>query len=206
MQFTRYPRRPARPYARVLAPTVAVIMLVGFGALGWLAAHVLTYDALGVSNLHAGHEYMRPVGEGGAGLAMLGFTLAVLVLVVARRPFVRWLRGSIRGPRRDLAYLLAALVPAASFLLVEMAEGATAGAGELVLLIGMPLQALLGMVVLWLVRELLEVIADVADWLDHGARYSVYTPVSLMASPLSIPMLRRCPMAASAPRRGPPRR
>lgn len=207
MRVATQPERHERaPIVRLLAPTIAAILLVGIGALGWLVAHVFTYDALGASSMHAGHEYMEPVGAGGAGLALVGIVLAVLALAVARRTFTSWLRGALHGEHRDMAFLLAALVPATSFFLVELAEGATAGAGEMVLLVGMPVQALLGMAVLWIVRELLFAIADVMGWFEQHARRSVHTPAVLAAPPLAIPMLRRCPMAASAPRRGPPRR
>jgi hypothetical protein len=189
-----------------MAPVAALVLLAGIGALGWLAAHVLTYDAIGASSLHSGHEYMRPIGEGGAGLALLGFALAVIALVVARRPFASWLRSSMQGDDGDVAYLLAALVPASSFFVVELAEGATSSAGELVLLVGMPLQALLGMAVLWLVRELLFTLADVVEWFVGDARRAVRTPLVLAAHRRAVPAIRRSPMAASAPRRGPPRR
>jgi hypothetical protein len=190
--------------ARV-APLAACLLFAGIGTLGWLAGHVVAYDAAGASHAHDGHAYMGDVVQVGSGILLLSVVLTVAGLALGRASFGTWVRATRTGDD-TLAWLGAAMLPATSFLVVEVVEGSAASAtGELVLLVGMPLQALLGMFALWLARELLGTIVEVADRLV--ARPHVRVDGRGALSPCVLVQAcarRRAPMASGAPRRGPP--
>jgi hypothetical protein len=191
------------PAARIAAPIAATLLFVGVGMLGWLAGHVATYGAVGVAHLHHAHGYMHAVGHSAAGLVAAALALTVLALVVGRRPFATWVR-STRDQDAYLAWVAAAMLPAATFFIVELIEGSVAATGNALLLVGMPLQALLGMLVLWCVRELLGVLVQVAEQLAASAQ-AWPAPCFAMLGPLPAQAPRRStPMASGAPRRGPP--
>lgn len=192
--------------ARLIAPAVVVALLVGMGMLGWLVGHVLTYDALGYAHLHADHSYMQPIRNGGIAVLASSFGLIALALVMARAGFVEWLRTTL-SLDGILPWVWAAGIPAASFLTVELVAGSVAMRGGSILTLGIPLQALIGVLVLWIVHELLGGVADLIDLIAADRRMRRRSSRSTFAgaiSVLAIPTPRMSPMATCAPRRGPP--
>jgi hypothetical protein len=183
---------------------IAIILLAGLGALGWLLGHVLTYDALGESSAHAGHAYMHPVEQGGSALATTGIVLAFLALLLARRPVVALVRRQLESGS-DVPWFLAAAIPMLTFLTVELAEGAVSTRGLAVLALGLPLQALLGILVLWLVRALLLVVVRVIEQLDTHRGVALATAIAIKPGiVLIVAMFSSRPMACNAARRAPP--
>lgn len=188
----------------IAAAIVAFFLLAGLGALGWLLGHVLTYDALGESSAHVGHAYMQPVEFGGSALATTGVALALLAFLFARGPVVALMRQQLHAGS-DVPWILAATIPMLTFLVVELAEGAVSSRGLAVLALGLPMQALLGLLVLWLVRELLAVVVEAVDSMDSSSSTLRAPTAGLVPVTVDIPGLATSrPMACNAARRAPP--
>src|SRR5690606_19944995 len=149
---------------RVAAAAVLATLFGGVGALGWLLGHVATYDATGHHHAHAEHGYMQPLEQGGAVVALVGVLLAVIAVTMGRQVVARWV-GRWRSSRSAMPWIAAAATPASTFLVVELVEGSIATRGVDLLAVGLPLQALIGLVVLALVRSLLTVLVHVAEHL-----------------------------------------
>jgi hypothetical protein len=191
---------------RIVASMVLGLLLAGVGTLGWLLGHIATYDTLAQSHAHAhaGHEYMAPVQHGGTGLALVGLFVAFVALLAGQGPLRRW-AAEWRTSRRRGPWIAASLLPASAFLVVEHAEGSIADRGIELLLVGVPLQMLLGVLALGIVRALLAVLVGVVDGLvaDRSPRG---TRASGVVTRHSRPTTRRRsrPMACNAALRAPP--
>lgn len=188
---------------RFAAPLVATLLVAGIGAVGWLVGHVLAYDALGRAHLHAGHAYMQPVEYGGAVFVFAAALVALVAITLARSAFIRWMRSALDRDQFPL-WVASAMLPATTYFAVELLQGSLTGGGDAVLLVGMPLQALIGMAVLWLVRELLDVIVEIAECVGGHVERAVRTPLVLAVTNVAHVPATVCPMATCAPRRGPP--
>jgi hypothetical protein len=189
---------------RCTAFAVLALLFGGVGALGWLLGHVLTYDATGHHHAHASHEYMRPVEQGGATIAIAGVVLAIVAVAFGRAAVARWVTHW-RATGSVLPWIAAAGTPVATFVLVELAEGSIAARGLDLLAVGIPLQALIGIAVLAIVRSLLTALVSVAERIAR-VRASAH-PRGAMRSArptVSSRPLRFAPMATNAALRAPP--
>lgn len=183
---------------RALALLALTPLLVGMGALGWLAAHVATYDALGRAGEHQHHAYMGPLQDGGGLLALLGLLIGVSTCLLARRSAAHWLCVHV-GTLGRSTWAFAAFVPAAAMVAVELLDGSLREQSPAVLVLGVLLQAPIGMLVRALVLAVVELVAPL------GVR-RVPRPaprVAMTASSVLLPPLAGV-MSACAPRRGPP--
>lgn len=187
----------------VPALVALVLLLAGVGGLGWLVAHVLTYDAMGQSHLHGTHGYMQPLELVGSAATVSGVLLVLLSLLVGRRALVDWVHNA-PGARGAAQWFVAAAVPALGFLAVEGMQGFTAT--PLLLVLGIPAQAIAGVLVLAAVRALVLLLAGVVELLVGSSprppRHSGTRSVAL--APVRIDLPRPRAMATNAARRGPP--
>jgi hypothetical protein len=107
----------------------------------------------------------------------------------------------------DLPWIAAAVVPAATFALVEYAEGSVTGHDLDLLAVGVPLQLAVGVAVLALVRALLGMLVRVAERIAERRTVPALRRVLRVARLESlVHPLRVSPMASNAALRGPPRR
>ncbi len=187
-----------------MAVAVLATVLGGVGALGWLVGHVLTYDATGHGHAHRSHGYMQPLQQAGSLVALAGIIVALLGIVVGRAAARRWIdRWEASGSR--LPWLLAAAAPASAFVSVEWIEGSLAARGPALLLVGVPLQALIGGGVLALVRVLLRTIVRVVERIAVAHRSALHLgPPSWIPAPACRSLDRMRPMAVNAALRAPP--
>ncbi len=189
-----------------LAAFAALAMLFGgVGVLGWLLGHVATYDATGHDHHHGSHGYLQPLQQGGALAAVVGITVALIVVALGRHAVARWV-DDWRHSGSALPWIGAAIVPAAAFLLVEHLEGSIAARGFDLLVIGMPLEAAIGVLVLALVRSLLTVLVLVVDRIAVARRLGplrTQRHAGHVRAVFHAP--RVAPMASNAALRAPPR-
>jgi hypothetical protein len=194
------------------SPPPSVAFALAFALLGWIAAHSIAYDLVGLLP----HDHREPHVHGYLGLLELsGGVGLVLAFGLALRAFFRygsfgeWLReGGVAGTRKQVA--LATALPAGIFVLVEHLERLAAGTGTLpppdLLAAGVLVQLFVGLACLALVRFSLRVAERVIRSL---ARRSTVRRNRRAASPsfegasFARPL---CPMADSAAGRAPPAR
>jgi hypothetical protein len=189
-----------------LAPLAATLLLVGSGMLGWLAAHIVTFNALGHAAAHMNHGYMAPIERVGITTMLVGIVMLCGLLLGARNAFTDgscpcpWLCSS--GP---IPWLAAACVPAVVFVVLDLVQGVFGMHGAALYVVGLPLQALVGAFLLWVVRELLQAIVRIAELLDAPTRFRA--PARALRLPGMVSTDAVCPsrpMACNAARRAPP--
>ena len=198
-------RSPHTRPERAAALAALVALCTGIGMLGWLAGHLVAYAATGDTHAHAGHGYMEPIQRIGGLLAVAGIVLAVAAVTVGRSTLRGWVLA-LHASRGLTPWLVAALAPTATFLIVELAEGSVLARGGELLLVGLPLQAGIGVLVLAVVRLLLDALVRVADHLA-GARPLRPAPHAPADSTPPGPVVRHrrvAPMAVNGALRAPP--
>lgn len=103
-----------------------------------------------------------------------------------------------------MPWLAAAATPAASFVLVEVVEGSSSSGFDL-FAVGVPLQAVIGLAVLAIVRSLFAVLVLVAERIAGALRRPRPRGSRRAARPIvHIPVRRVAPMASNAALRAPP--
>jgi hypothetical protein len=178
-----------------------VVFALGFCALGWLAGHCLAYVVTGGHAHHAGH------GAPHMGVYMSALPIpAIVALIVGfgalvRLAFVQGSLGATLGTRRQLA--LAAFVPAGLFVASELLQSALTAApapAPRLLVAGVLLQAVLGGLILLLVRLTVSAVelavGAVRGRHPRAARMLGRPPIPVLSSPVSL--LARC-LAGRAP-------
>ncbi len=138
---------------------------LGFAILGWSIGHDLAYALtapLDRAALEGAHGYVDAAMVGGQLATLLGFAL-VLRTILRRGTFGAWIRETGEGT------LLATAVgvPVAAFLALEFGERALAGVAVVpdtrLLLVGVLVQAVLGLLVLGIVRWSLRVASELVE-------------------------------------------
>ena len=138
----------------------SVVFTLAFVLLGWIASHSVAYALVGL--LPHGHDHHEPHIHGYLGvLKLAGGCGIVLAFALALRMFFEqgsfgeWLReGGIAGTSRQI--VLATVLPAAVFVVVEHLERLAAGTGTSpsarLLVVGVFVQLVVGLLCLGLVR------------------------------------------------------
>jgi hypothetical protein len=142
-----------------LIPPPSVVFALAFVLLGWIAGHSISYALVGLmphDDRHGWHihGYMEVLKLAGGGGLVLAFGLA-LRSFFRHGSFGEWLReGGIAGTRRQI--VLATVLPAAVFVLIEHLERLAAGTGTSppvrLLVVGVLVQLVVGLLCLALVR------------------------------------------------------
>lgn len=190
---------------RVAAWVALASLFGGVGVLGWLLGHAATYDATGRDHHHGSHAYMQPLQQGGALVAVVGIALALFSVALGRHALARWVERWHRSGSM-LPWLAAAVMPTAAFAVVEHLEGSIPARGLELLVIGLPLQAAIGLLVLVLVRSLLTVLVLVADRITGALRVGPWRGKLRAGHGCSrFHAPRVAPMASNAALRAPPR-
>lgn len=146
----------------VSAPSL--VFALAFIVLGWVASHSFAYAILDMLS-HGHHDepqvhgYMGPLKLAAGGGLLLAFVLSLRAFF-RHGSFGNWMhKGGVSGTRKQI--VLATVLPAFVFVLVEYLERFVAGAGTTpsvhLLVIGVYAQIVVGLLCLGLVRLTLRV-------------------------------------------------
>jgi hypothetical protein len=184
-----------RALRRVLLGANVGLLAIALAAFGWLAGHSLTYHVVGwvpTGRAEADmHAYLSAVADAGR----LGVSLALVALIcvgwrIAARD--RSVRATIRT--RAVGTLHIAL-PAAAYVAAEVLERVAAHTpawpGWPLLVVGIPVQALLGLGTWAAVRCLVRA-AEATGRILGRARPRLHRPAPLAAPPGRFAPLRPC--------------
>jgi hypothetical protein len=188
----------------------SVVFALAFVLLGWIASHSITYTLAGFMphddlewHVHGYLDVLKLSGGGGLVLAF-GFALRSFF---RHGSFGKWLHeGGVAGTRKQVA--LAAILPAAVFVLVEYLERIAAGTGTSpsfrLLVVGVLVQLVVGLLCLVLVRVTFRVTERVIGSLTRDLLVR-HNRVNTGLAPTSVFFANSlCPMADSAAGRAPP--
>ena len=189
----------------------SVVFALAFVLLGWIASHTVAYGLVGL--LPDGHHHGEEQVHGYMGLLKLaGGLVLVAASGMALRFFFRhgsfgeWLHeGGVAGTRKQV--MLATILPAGVFVLVEHLERVAAGTGTLpsakLLTVGVLVQLFVGLACLALVRFVFRVAERVIRSISRSRVRRDLRPTDLSGDG-AVFAHPPCPMAGSAAGRAPP--
>lgn len=150
----------------LLAVVASALVAVGFGLLGFVGGHALTYETLEAGHHHTGavqadHAYLAPTGN--AALLLVLVAWFVLLAGLARST------GGLRivGPHRSRVATISALLAAPSaYVAAEFIErlGQHATPPAAVLVVGIVIQVALALLALLVAALALDIATALADW------------------------------------------
>ncbi len=195
---------------RLCSSLPSVVFALAFILLGWVAGHSIAYAIVGLvphghQEQHM-HGYMEALKLTGSFGFVLAFGLALRVFF-KHGSFGEWLHGGgIAGTRKQI--LLATVLPAGVFVVIEYLERMVAGTGTLpsagLLVVGVFVQLIVGLLCLGLARITFRVAERliVAMSRRRFVRPDRLASVPVLESVTFVSLL--CPVAGSKSGRPPP--